>query len=401
MTDAPASDLVTAQVAADLLGVKVATVYTYVSRGMLAPHRLPRQRGSRFSRADVEQLRVRTAKRTTRGPKEITTAVTVIADGSFWYRGVDPVALARRASYERVAEFLWTGELPESTDWRTLDGVTADALGLTKLMAMAVSPLDQLRVASAALAVIDDLRFGTAVDSVVVAARMLISTSVCLLPERSVTVDGSVSARLWSRLCSRPPSEADLRVLDTALVLLADHSVAPSTLAARVAASYRADPHGSVEAGLAILAGGWHGRRAISAESMLKDIVEGMPAATAVGRRYREGGVPALGQPRYPDGDPRFSALIDVLEAAGGHEQVLRAAHDVADLAQQRALPPPSVEFGLAAVSRAFDFVGGASEAIFAVARMAGWIAHAIEEYANPIPASPRFRYVGEAPGAG
>ena len=390
----------TANEAADLLGVKTATVYTYVTRGSLTAHRRPGDRTSWFSRQEIESLHRRTARRSgATVSRETATAITLIADGAYWYRGYPALELAHAASFEQVAELLWTGALPRDAEWSTSGGPDARALGVADAVTSCTRPLDALRVATGALASTDEVRFGVGEAAQVVGARTILTRLVQALMQLSDPASRSFAALVWSRLCDRIPSPEELAALNGVMVLMADHGISPSTFAARTAASYRADLYGVVQAGLAIMAGGWYGGRALSAERMLDDIGRGNSVASVVGERTLQGTVPALGQPRYPDGDPRFAVLIGLIEAASGTDlDVLHAVKELVDVTRARALPPPSVEFGLAALCKAFGFVDGSSEAIFAISRIAGWTAHAMEEYESGQPSSPEFRYIGISP---
>src|SRR3954451_9027855 len=119
MTPRDESRLTTRE-AADRLGVRLETVYAYVSRGLLTSRRAATGRGSTFDRDEVEALltRDRRGKRAEpgapsrpaawRGPV-VDTDVTLIEDGRLFFRGVDAVALARAGGFERVAQWLWTG----------------------------------------------------------------------------------------------------------------------------------------------------------------------------------------------------------------------------------------------------------------------------------------------------
>src|SRR5271165_1145386 len=95
--------------AARRLGVKVTTLYAYVSRGLLASHPEPGGRHSLFSVDDVERL----ARRSRRGKTvetrmaTITTSITQLTDRGPLYRGIPAVDLATTASYEEVAGLLW------------------------------------------------------------------------------------------------------------------------------------------------------------------------------------------------------------------------------------------------------------------------------------------------------
>ena len=63
--------------------------------------------------------------------------------------------------------------------------------------------------------------------------------------------------------------------------------------------------------------------------------------------------------------------------------------------AARRALPAPNIELALAVLASVAGMVPGAGEAVFAVARTAGWLAHALEEYARATPIRPRGVYIG------
>src|SRR5258706_15805505 len=93
---------------------------------------------------------------------------------------------------------------------------------------------------------------------------------------------GSIAARLVPRLCPADPAPGLVRALSAALVLLADHELAASTLAARVAASVRADPYAVVATGLGAVGGALHGGAPFGAEGMLRSAARAADAARAV-----------------------------------------------------------------------------------------------------------------------
>jgi citrate synthase len=185
-------------------------------------------------------------------------------------------------------------------------------------------------------------------------------------------------------------------VLNAALVLLADHELAASTLAARVAASMRADPYAVVATGLGAMGGALHGGAALGAELMLSSATSPADAPHVVGDVLRRGErLPGFGHFVYKDGDPRANLLLElVAEFAPGSPQ-LAVASSVTAEARRRALPEPNVEFALAVLVGVAGMIRGAGEAIFAIGRTAGWIAHALEEYERNIPIRPRGVYTG------
>ena len=119
-------------------------------------------------------------------------------------------------------------------------------------------------VAVAVAALNDELRHDLSPAAVPIVGRGLLSTLVDALPlvaspskRRLRDEDSSISGRLWPRLSPLPLTPVRQAVLEAALVLSADHELAPSTLAARVAAAFRADPYAVVETGLGPASGGW------------------------------------------------------------------------------------------------------------------------------------------------
>jgi citrate synthase len=164
----------------------------------------------------------------------------------------------------------------------------------------------------------------------------------------------------------------------------------PSTVAARVAASVQADPYSVVVAGLGAIAGRLHGAACLGAEELLDEVARTGSAAGAIGARLRRGErIPGFGEARYPGGDPRAVLLLDRLAAArdagaADADAAVARAHEVVEVMASRGLPRPNVDFALAALTHATALQPGSSEALIAIARCAGWLAHALEEYAHP-----------------
>ena len=185
-----------------------------------------------------------------------------------------------------------------------------------------------------------------------------------------------------------------------ALSLLIDHDLAASTLAVRVAASARAHPYAVVSAGLGALDGPLHGAASGLAHRMLAEVLERGSAAPVVADHLRAGRrVPGLGHRLYPAQDPRAEALFDVLATLPAARPALAAAREVeATTARQMELHA-NVDLALAVLSVSSGMPAEAGETVFAVARTAGWIAHALEEYEErPLRMRPSGQYTGPRP---
>ena len=209
-------------------------------------------------------------------------------------------------------------------------------------------------------------------------------------------VRGSIAGRVWTRLAPGRPRPELVATVNAALVLLVDHELAASTFAARVAASTRADPYGVVSAGLGPLSGPLHGGASRAARAMFDGATGAGGASAAVADALRlHGRCPGFGHSVYRGGDPRAEALFALLRAACGGTRAMSTVDGVMAAAQRRVPVAPNVDAALAAMGHVLGMPVDAGEAMFAIARTVGWIAHALEEYqAAPVRFRPRARFV-------
>ncbi|MCZ4126026.1 citrate synthase [Streptomyces sp. H39-S7] len=418
---------------ADRLGVKSETVYAYVSRGLLTSRRAPGGRGSTFDPDEVDALARRSGRGRLGGDSAAAdrpagspggdgrwdgtltarTGITLIGTDRYYYRGVDACALAARYGYEETAAWLWTGELTPGIRFTAPHESLAAARRAVAALPAHSGLVDRLRAATIAAAVTDPLRFDLSAPTVLAAAPALIATLVGALPARETdaadTPDGSaesdasgsaLAARLWPRLSRHTADQASVRVLDAALTLLIDHDLAASTLAARVAASARAHPYAVVSAGLGAVDGPLHGAASGLAHRLLTEVLERGSAAAVVADHLREGRrIPGLGHRLYPGEDPRARMLFGLLDELPRAAPALAAAREVVETTARYTPLHANVDLALAVLSVSAGMPAEAGETVFAVARTAGWIAHALEEYQErPLRLRPSGHYTGPTP---
>ncbi|HEX7132420.1 MAG TPA: citrate/2-methylcitrate synthase [Iamia sp.] len=380
----------TSRQACERLGVRPQTLYAYVSRGLLTS--VSHDGRSRYDPEQVAALASRTARGRRPGRFEVTidTEITRIERrGRLSYRGVAIEDLVGRWSFERTALWLWTGvdrgepERPWTADPERVRVAVAAQAGLPA----DVGPGGRLRVALAALgAAPTSARAGDRRGPEV--ARGLIATLVASLPLAGPRpTDASIAAQLWARVSPRPGGPAAVALLDATLVALADHELATSTLGVRVATSTGADLETSVLAGLATLSGPLHGAAAEPVRALLAD-TRRRGAAAAVEEASARGWVPGVGHAVYEEVDPRTALLLDLLPRRA-------VVHTVAAELDRRRLVPLNVDLALGAVLESGAMIAGAAEAVFAVARTAGWIAHAREESRHRLRYRARAVYTG------
>jgi citrate synthase len=420
------TEFLTAAQAAQRLGVKPATLYAYVSRGVLRRDRAADGRASLFDSEEVERLARRGRPRRPAGVADITveSAITEITGDRLRYRGLDVIRLATSRTFEDVAELLWTGEFPEPLQtpvpWRATPAALAAGRAAQAALPAGTLLLERFQVIVPAIAATDPLRLQLDPAAVVAAGRSIIAGLVDCLPTAAQPpaapdsprsdypntgypgADYPIADRLWPRLCERRASPALRRALSAALVLLADHELAASTLAARAAASVRADPYAVVATGLGAVGGALHGGASLGAEAMLAGAAGPDDVPRVVGELLRRGEkVPGFGHFVYRAGDPRAVLLLDLVRRATPKSGQLAVAEAVLAEVRRKSLPEPNIDFAIATLARVAGMIRGAGEAIFAVARTAGWIAHALEAYTGPGPLRPRAVYTGRPPVAG
>jgi citrate synthase len=419
------TDWIGAAEAAERLGIKPASLYAYVSRGVITRRREPDGRASMFDAGEIEELAHRGRPRRLSGgaaPGElvIESALTEITPSTQRYRGYGATDLALRCSFEDVATLLWTGTLPcaaepesataglnggdavEACRWIATSAAVAAGRAAQAALPAETLPLERIQVIVPALAATDQFRLHLDRPAVVAAGKALIAGLTEALPAAAPEaagepeVPGSIAARLATRLCRAPATTGLIRVVNAALILVADHELAASTLAARVAASMRADPYAVVSTGLGAMTGALHGGAALGAELMLGSADSAADAPRVVGDVLRRGEkLPGFGHFVYRDGDPRANLLLRLIAEYAPDSERLAVASAVTAEARRRALPDPNIEFALAVLAAVAGMVRGAGEAMFATGRTVGWLAHALEEYERNIPIRPRCVYTG------
>ncbi|HEY3501405.1 MAG TPA: citrate synthase [Actinocatenispora sp.] len=395
--------LSTAQTA-QLLGVKPATVYAYVSRGQLTRHPGAEPRTSRFDRAEVLRLAARARRGGRAGALDVVldTELSLLDPaGALYYRGRDATRLAGTAGFERVAEFLWSGRMPDETPVWTApaEAVTAGRAARHALPATA-GPADRFRVTAAVVATTDPLRYDRRPDAVAATARALVAALVDCLPRRTEPVDDTIAARLWAASSDRAPTPAELRAFDAGLVLSADHELATSALASRVAASVQADPYLTVLAGLATLGGALHGGVVGAVETVLAELTAGgRDVPRVVGERLAAGeAVPGFGHQVYTATDPRAVALLRLVADAAGGPPLDGRVDELIAVVGRHGGPAPTSDLALGVLAAQFGLAPGTAEAVFVLGRVAGLIGHTIEEYRHRFRFRPRAVYTGPRP---
>lgn len=384
----------TATQAAARLGVKPATLYAYVSRGMLARER--DAHGSTFDALEVEAFatgRRRTAAQPPAHPTTgmplgvIQTDIADIEDDELLYRGRRARDLIDEPFAEVVA-WLWGSERADAPDT-----AIGSARAMVQALPLHAGAMDRLRAAVTGFAADDPLRR----DATPATAHRIGWALLTGIPAALGGDPHPDLARSLASACTAAPSEPVVAAVNAALVLLIDHDLAVSTFAARAAASARADGYAAVSAALGAADSPLHISAATRTARLLTRVRRGMEPERALAEALQDGnGIPGFGHPLYSGVDDRADALFPLLAALPDGEGTMDAVRRLQEVVADRARLAPNVDLALAALASGARLPEDAAATVFVVGRTAGWIAHIAAEYAEPaMRLRPRGEYVG------
>lgn len=400
-------DYLTAEKACSVLEVKRATLYSYASRGLLRSVANTTGRARLYLRADVERLRMRHDARAGHtavassalrwGEPVLDSSITEISSEGPVYRGESAVKLAERhVSFERVAELLWNSRLPATT---SIFGGAPD-MSTRRVLGTLSEPQ---HLSDAFFAVVTSLR-ASDLDLFVrdeevekIRARRILACSAILPALVNGKAPKLEQASLAARLAvsfGKKATQNIVRSLDAALVLVADHELSASAFSARVTASTGADLYSCILSALATFFGPLHGGECDRVESLVAQLSSSTDAKAFVrDRRARGEALSGFSHRLYPEGDPRATPLLALANSAGSSARTA-SIFALVKAMKQTGGDPPTVDTGLVALAHALALPRGAATMIFAVGRIAGWVAHVFEQRATQALLRPRARFV-------
>jgi citrate synthase len=395
----------TAREAAEELGISRATLYAYVSRGLIRSELISSgQRQRRYRTEDIQRLKQRQALR--RNPAKtaeqalswgvpvLESGLTLISDGRLFYRGQEAVNLALNSSIEEVAWLLWTGKIEAELPGGA--GENALVIPYPDFHGEGLAPMNAFQTALIQAESQDPAAFDLRPESVVKKGFSILKLLARIAARRIGSPSAGITETLrtgWS-----PSKLENAHLINAALVLCADHELNVSAFTARCVASAGSSPYAVVVAGLAALQGVKHGGITRRVGALFQEVGSpGRAQAVLSGRLKRGEAIPGFGHPLYPDGDPRARVLLELLRDTAVPRQ-LALAEAIERQAQRLIGELPTIDFSLVCVARALELPEDAAMMLFAIGRTVGWIAHAIEQYRTEALIRPRARYIGPQP---
>jgi citrate synthase len=352
------------------------------------------------------------------GLDDVIAAETILSAvdghaGTLVIRGYPLAALAGRVPYEGAIALLWNGffdELPAGDRLSTALGrARADVFERMQPWLPALRQVDLYDGVRAGIALLPDGE--TLADALrLAAAPAVIATALIRLrsggapirpdPDRQHAVD------ILRMLGREELADTFAPTLDTYLVAVCDHGLNASTFAARVVASTQAGLTSAALAGLSALKGPLHGGAPGPVIAMLDAIAASGDARSWLEREVASGRrLMGFGHRIYRVRDPRADVLKAALtklgdEPAAAHRLAFAGEVEAIALAVLRAAKPDrplltNVEYYTALLLEAVGFTPDAFTTVFAMGRMAGWIANAREQRITGRLLRPQSRYIG------
>ncbi|WP_299004445.1 citrate synthase family protein [uncultured Caulobacter sp.] len=379
-----------AEEAAQALGVTLTTLYAYVSRKGIRSEKQPGSKSRRYWRADIEQARKRGRPADPSAGLIGSTAVTLMTPKGPFYRGVSAIELAETATIEDVAGLLWNAPTAFAEAAPLLPsnyGEVLSALGDLPRIPRAIALFSLLEHANPRAHDLTPQGYARTGAEAVRCFAALVSGG-------SPDDRGPIHVVL-ARNLGLPASYADM--IRRCLVLAADHELDPTTYAVRAAANTGVTPYGAAMAGLVAGRGRrLHMARAETVSRFVEEFLTGDPKE-AVLSRFRVGEpLPGFGRYLYADKDPRAQALIGSLEQHAP-APMMKRFRTAADIIEDLTGAAPDFIVPTVLLGKALG-LKGEELAVSTVGRMVGWIAHALEQYQDNELFRPRASYCGPLP---
>ena len=331
--------------------------------------------------------------------------------GRLLYRGYEIGDLAAHGSYDRVVGLLLDGEWPLRDEVLPAAELSPTVLAALRGLPTSCAPLDALRTAVSAFGAERRMDWPPTAEQ----ARELIALgpaavgAFARLRDKKQPVNSAESAhlgaaaRLLHAITGEEPDAAKARALDAYFTVCAEHGLNASTFTARVITSTQSDLASAVCGAVGALKGRLHGGAPSEVRDQLTQIGDVEHAELWIREALARGErLMGFGHRVYKTMDPRAAALRQVAERLAADADWLQLAIDVEDvalrlLAEHKPDRPlkTNVEYYASIVLDGVGLLTDLYTPAFAVARTAGWTAHALEQADHGRLIRPDSRYVG------
>lgn len=378
------------------LGISLTSVYAYVSRGLIRSRKVPGSKKRLYWRDDVEKLSrsAPSIPNSDEMPMRLVgrTNITLLTTDGHYYRGKSAIALAQTETLEDIASLLW--EVDKSTIF--IDEPTRIPSEALRPRKPNETILQRTMKMLFAIEQADPRAYNLTRDGYCRSGANALRcvAAACL----DLTEIGT--APIHELICDALNADKRFReVLRVYLVLAADHELDPTTYSVRAAANTGVTPYAAIAAGLISASG----QRLVfghtgSVSRLLDELKTASNPRDPLLRRLRAGEpLPGFGSSPYPNGDPRAAVLLCMFkDVFAGDEDFARLNVAISTVGDATGALPGLVipalflerKLGLHADQTTF----------LRLARVVGWIAHAIEQYYDSDLVRPHADYAGTLP---
>ena len=406
----------TAKEAATELGISQETLYAYVSRGLIRSETDggPR-RNRRYPLEDIRRLKKRKGEhhhpdRVAAGAMQAGTpvmesAITMITNDRFYYRGHDALRLSTTHSVEQVAALIWTGDSANEQSLFIRPSVESLLVRYQHIRPQlaGLTPLEAFQVCLPLMALDDIAAYDLRAEAVAQTGGRILQLLAAVVADGQYTTWGIAQTVQQGWV---PHDERAAALITAALILCADQELNVTSFTARCVASAGSTPYAVICAGLSALQGVKHAGQIERIEAFLRETGNADNVRAAMTSLLKRGEpipgfgevVPGFGSMFYPTGDPRGKLLLELTAQAYAQDPTVQLAQRVTEETLNLLGEHPTIFFGLVILAHALRLPPGGAIALFALGRTIGWIGHSIEQYQANQVIRPRARYVGPPP---
>lgn len=347
-----------------------------------------------------------------------STAISYIdgANGRLFYRGLEINDLAEKSSFEETTALLWYGKLPNRSQLESFERkfcenrqIPNEVLALLMAMPKKSNAMEVLRTAVSSLSAYDPEDLDNSLEAnvhksirltasmpTIVAAWDRIRNGLWPIPPNP---ELGHAANFLYMLSGKEPDPKAAEVLDTALILHADHGLNASTFSARITASTLSDLHSAITSAIGTLKGPLHGGANEQVMRMLLEIGDADRSEQYIrGAMNAKKKIMGFGHRVYKADDPRaawLQRLSKDLASSSGNSKWYDISERVRTLVQDSKPLPVNVDFYSASVYYTLGIPIDLFTPIFAISRVAGWTAHVYEQYSDNRLIRPESEYIG------
>lgn len=340
--------------------------------------------------------------------------------GKLEYRGIAVEKLAGESTFLETAYLLLFGKLPDAAESRKwASDITMHTRLKLKILRMMEylpengHPMHYLQAVTSAMGMYypardtldPDVRYWSVVRLIakmptVVAACYRLKHGDAPIPPRN---DLSFAANFYYMLFECEPDELVEKILDVSLILHADHTMNASTFSARVVASTLADPYTVVSSAIGTLSGPLHGGANEEVMRMIEEIGSVQAVRAYIeGKMARKEKIMGIGHRVYKTDDPRGAVLKKYIQKLAEIQALDQKTVDISEEIERVVKEKlsgknlhPNVDFYSGIVFGAIGLPPEIYTPIFAVGRVAGWLAHWMEQLRTNRIYRPTQKYTG------